>query len=342
VIPPSVKSLAVTVTPSSLDAPGATAQLSVVATLSDASIRNITNGTEGTTYTSSNPLIGTVSANGLVTAGNQSGTVIVSLVNDGVFASKMIMVNLTSDRDGDGMPDDFEEANDCLDPDAPDGDADPDSDDLANLNELNEGTNPCDADTDDDGLNDGLEVSLGCADPTLDDTDRDGLKDGDETNPGEDDDGDGLDNICDSDRDNDGLPDGIEVRICNTPSCADPNVDSDRDNLPNLEEVNLGTDPTKPDTDGDSINDGEEVVEGTDGFETNPKNQDTDDDGFPDGLEIVYQVSPIDQTSVPTFSTPGEAVGTTLSIMNMTSPSEPPATSEAVSPTFSVQNQASP
>ena len=39
------------------------------------------------------------------------------------------------------MPDDFEEANDCLDPDVLDGDADPDGDSLTNLAEFNAGTN---------------------------------------------------------------------------------------------------------------------------------------------------------------------------------------------------------
>ena len=93
VIPPSVKSLAVTVSPTTLAGPGATAQLSVVATFSDGSTHPVTNGAEGTTYTSSNPAIGTISANGLVTAGTQSGTLIVSMVNDGVFASKLLTIN---------------------------------------------------------------------------------------------------------------------------------------------------------------------------------------------------------------------------------------------------------
>ncbi len=57
-IPSSVKELVVTVTPTTLNGPGATAQLTVMATFSDGSTRDVTNGTTGTTYTSSNSAIG--------------------------------------------------------------------------------------------------------------------------------------------------------------------------------------------------------------------------------------------------------------------------------------------
>ena len=359
VIPPSVKSLAVTVSPTTLTGPGATAQLSVVATLSNNSTKNITNGVDGTTYTSSNPRIGAVNANGLITAGTQSGTLIVSMVNDGVFASKLITVSLSNDSDGDGLPNDFEAANACLKPTVPDGDADPDNDGATNLAEFNAGTNPCTADTDGDGLNDGQEIAIG-SNPTLPDSDGDGLLDGAETNPTGDDDGDGKINILDSDRDNDGLPDGIEVRICGTPTCASPTADSDGDGLSNIDEVGLKTDPSKADTDFDGLNDGGEVLNKTDPFKP-----DTDSDGFSDGIEVEGKSNPLDPASKPfdpnkplpgdvasvTFSvvnsavppppptaTQGEASGVTFSIVNSTNPSQSPATSETTSSTFSVQN----
>lgn len=91
------------------------------------------------------------------------------------------------------------------------------------------------------------------------------------------------------------------------------------------------------DTDGDGLSNADEVARGTD-----PLKQDTDGDGFPDGLEVALGSNPLDPVSAPVFPRPSEAVGTTFSIVNTTSPSQPPATSEAVSPTFSVQNQATP
>lgn len=359
VIPPSVKSLTVTVSPTTLTGPGTTAQLSVVATLSNGASKNITNGAEGTTYTSSNPRIGAVNENGLITAETQSGTLIVSMVNDGVFASKMITVSLSNDSDGDGLPNDFEAANACLKPTVADGEADPDNNTATNLAEFNAGTNPCAADTDGDGLSDGQEITIG-SNPTLADSDGDGLSDGAETSPTGDDDGDGKINILDSDRDNDGLPDGIEVRICGTPTCTLPTADSDGDGLSNIDEVNdVKTDPSRADTDFDGLNDGGEVLNKTDPFKS-----DTDSDGFSDGIEVEGKSNPLDSTSQPfdpnqplpgdvasaTFSivnsvapppppAQGEATGLTFSIVNSSSPSQPPATSETTSPTFSVQNQ---
>ena len=83
------------------------------------------------------------------------------------------------DSDNDGLPDEWEIAND-LDPlvdtgdDGPDGD--PDDDGLTNLEEYNEGTDPNDPDSDDDGMPDGWEVDNGLDpnDPTDADDDPDG------------------------------------------------------------------------------------------------------------------------------------------------------------------------
>jgi Mg-chelatase subunit ChlD len=68
------------------------------------------------------------------------------------------------DTDGDGLPDRWESRHPCVSASLPDANADPDSDGLTSLRELAAGTNPCDADTDDGGENDGSEVQRG-ADP---------------------------------------------------------------------------------------------------------------------------------------------------------------------------------
>ncbi|NOZ49947.1 MAG: VWA domain-containing protein, partial [Chloroflexi bacterium] len=62
------------------------------------------------------------------------------------------------DADDDGMPTRYERLHACLAPFTPDGDKDPDRDGLLSIEEWKLGTDPCDADTDDGGENDGSEV----------------------------------------------------------------------------------------------------------------------------------------------------------------------------------------
>ena len=71
---------------------------------------------------------------------------------------------LNNDTDGDGMPDGWEVSHPCLSPtnSADGGSADFDLDNLPNVQEYNGGTNstdPCNPDTDGDGMPDGWEVS---------------------------------------------------------------------------------------------------------------------------------------------------------------------------------------
>lgn len=128
------------------------------------------------------------------------------------------------DSDNDGMPDDYEIAND-LNPNADDAGLDPDEDNLTNLAEYlgqdglagsGDETNPNQADSDNDGSNDDEEISNG-------------------TNP----------NHPDSDGDN--LPDGVET---GTGIFVGPE--------------DTGSNPNNADSDGDSMNDGVEVAAGTD------------------------------------------------------------------------------
>ncbi|WP_238710782.1 lectin-like protein [Oceanipulchritudo coccoides] len=121
-------------------------------------------------------------------------------------------------------------------------------------------TDPTLSDSDDDGLDDGVEIALG-TDPNDADTDDDGLADGDEQTKS-------LTNPLLADSDNNGT--------------ADSDEDFDGDGLTTGVEVNTyGTDPRLKDTDGDQIGDGDEVNL----LLTDPTLQDSDDDGTLDGLE---------------------------------------------------------
>ncbi len=237
-----------------------------------------------------------------------------------------------ADTDADGLDDGREALDVGTDPLRPDSDLDG----LTDLEEIEgvdgvEGTgdetDPNDADTDDGGVIDGVEVDRGGdpLDPSDDvpsniDTDGDGLTDEEEgtlgTDPNNPDtDGDGLgdgEEVRDystdplnPDSDDDGLEDGQEVEgpdgVRETGDETDPNdPDSDDDGLSDLEELlgddgvpNSGdeTDPNNPDTDGDGLEDGEELVV----YETDPLDGDSDDDGLTDGQEIgVYDTDPND------------------------------------------------
>ena len=154
-----------------------------------------------------------------------------------------------TDTDGDGLPDSFELAytspasTTSMNP----GD-DSDSDGLTNLQEFQRGTIPNDADTDNDGLNDGPEIAgVGArpaTNPLLADTDGDGRNDSAESNTG-------IwvstsntgTNPTKVDTDNDGLRDGAETNTGTYVSA-----------------TNTGTNPLLSDTDADGAGDWYEVV----------------------------------------------------------------------------------
>lgn len=128
------------------------------------------------------------------------------------------------DKDEDGLPDSWEEANDVTDPAA-----DEDGDTLTNLEEFARRTDPNKDDTDSDGLKDNVETKtiiwVSAADTG--------------TDPRE------------PDTDGDGLLDGVETNTGTFISAADTGTsplsrDSDGDKFSDGSEIDGGTDPTDP------------------------------------------------------------------------------------------------
>ncbi len=118
---------------------------------------------------------------------------------------------------------------------------DPDNDGLKNSDEFTSNTDPNKADTDGDGLNDGMEVNTTHTDPAKTDSDGDGLNDGDEVNTY------GTD-PAKADTDGDTLNDSSEV-------------------------MTYHTDPLKTDTDGDGKDDATEIIQGGDPTKADPPTQ---------------------------------------------------------------------
>jgi hypothetical protein len=160
------------------------------------------------------------------------------------------------------------------------------------------------ADADDDGLFDGIELTgSNPTDPDNPDSDSDLLKDGteDANHNGAFDSGETNPN--DPDTDDDLLTDGCEVLGSNptNPLAADTDGDGLTDGQ---EDVNhdcvrdaTETDPNNPDSDADGLNDGIEVTYGTD-----PLNPDTDGDGIPDGQDPQFIQNAVNALSLSVFN----------------------------------------
>ena len=129
------------------------------------------------------------------------------------------------DSDDDGVTDGAEvdglsDPGDECSPDATRPNCDPDGDGLSNDEEAAVGTDPNDADTDDDGLTDGREVDEVGTDPTNADTDGDGREDGADGNVTNDSDGDGIINAQDPDDDGDTIRDELVLSGGGPISCS--------------------------------------------------------------------------------------------------------------------------
>ena len=128
-----------------------------------------------------------------------------------------------------------------------------------------------------------------CFEPGLD-TDGDGILDDVDncirnSNPDQADfDLDGIGDVCDPDKDNDGLPDDWEERNGLDPyNKDDADGDKDNDGLSNFEEFSMGTSPIDSDSDGDGYNDYDEYYK----YDTDP----TDKESHPKSLIAFFVVS---------------------------------------------------
>ena len=193
------------------------------------------------------------------------------------------------DGDFDGVPDFVEDANGNnvfdegeTDPTNADTDGDGIGDGVEDVNKngVVDGSesDPRLVDTDGDGLSDPVE-----------DANRNGLRDESETDPSR------------SDTDGDELSDGAEDINKNRvvdPGETDPlNPDSDGDLLRDGVEVRWGANPLVTDSDGDSLADGAEDKNDNgrlDAGETSPVNADTDGGGVDDGTELLGGTDPRD------------------------------------------------
>ncbi|MDG6226072.1 MAG: hypothetical protein QCI82_11250 [Candidatus Thermoplasmatota archaeon] len=178
-------------------------------------------------------------------------------------------------------------------------------------------TNPYCADSDGDGIPDGLDCpDNGTVGRQLifwkADTDQDGLinaMDRNSDNDDYDDDSDQypLDPFNMGDTNNNGNPDddGDGILDCNEDTTAPWGVynegdasnlssaDTDGDGLNDSAELFYGTNLTDPDTDGDGLNDYLEVMVKN----TNPRVNDTDNDGILDGIEVSWGTNPLSRDS---------------------------------------------
>lgn len=246
-----------------------------------------------------NPRNADTDGDGLSDGQERNGSDIPSLGLTGIITDP-----LNVDTDGDTLPDGVEVngrfsgtlyvySNPTL--------TDTDGDTLSDDEEVNlRQTDPGKADTDNDGIDDNVELSGSnghVTDPRRADTDNDGMTDGEEVN------GKTVNGVTyygnpnNPDTDGDGILDGAELDG-STGYITDPqDPDTDNDGINDGAELSADngyiTDPTDADTDNDLVSDGDELSTAN-GYVTNPLNPDTDEDNIDDGTELANGTDPTD------------------------------------------------
>ncbi len=211
---PPLADLVVGVTRPVLDTEGQQARVLCTGKTVDGQDVVVSSEDRGTTFTSSNPAVATVDANGIVTAKSR-GEVTITARHESLVATTTIKVLIPEDLDGDGMPDRYEQLQGFNPTDASDATEDADGDGLTNGDEFGLGTDPHSADTDGDDLDDAEEGTRG-TDPLVGDTDGDGLIDGKEVFLGTD--------PLNEDSDGDGIADGLEIELKLNPKLPNPST----------------------------------------------------------------------------------------------------------------------
>ena len=252
-------------------------------------------------------------------------TYTLAITKDGITCQKSILINVIPDpdSDGDGVLNSLDICPDTISGESVDSD----------------GCSECQKDTDGDGIVNCIDNCISISNPNQLDTDSDEIGDAcdaDDDNDGyndnidifpldslewSDNDSDIIGDNADTDDDNDGFDDALEIQ-CNTDpldplsvpidtdgdgeiDCLD--LDDDNDGLTDAEELLIGTDSLDADTDNDNVDDLPDVfpLDSSEWLDTDADgigdnaDPDADGDGYLDEDEIICQSDPLNSSSLP-------------------------------------------